>query len=202
MPEIYVNYHLDSFGLTAFTTEPLEGYDVRQKIIKTGKKEVSRQIPLRKILWRAAVIVPLLGVLVAVPLSTDLLKNKAQTSNLNPLASVEFEASKAESGMLEVEKTTIPLSEAITDETAVNQIITPEPPAEIFYLIAGSFKSEANAEALMEMLRQDGYGPELIDGPDGFKRVSAMSFTTLADAVEKKDSMEKKYQDAWIVRSK
>ncbi len=199
-PDRDVNYNLDSFGLTAFTAEPLEGYDVRQKIIRPGKKETSRQIPLRKILWRAAVIVPLLGILVTVPLTTDILKNKTQTTNLNPLASVEFEASKAESGKLAEEKITVPLSDVVPDETVVNEIVTPEPPAELYYLITGSFKSEANAESLLEMLEQDGYKPELISGPNGFIRVSAMKFTALEDAVQKKDSVGKKYPDAWIAK--
>jgi len=200
-PDRDVNYHLDSFGLTAFTAEPLQGYDIRHKILKTGK-ETSRQIPLRKILWRAAVIIPLLGVLVAVPLTTDILKNKVQTTNLNPLASVEFEASKAESGKPSDEKAAVPLSDIGAGEDDVSQPIAEETTAEAYYLIAGSFKSEANAESLLAMLEQDGYKPELISGPNGFIRVSAMSFTALEDAVQKKDSVGRKYPDAWIAKGK
>ena len=54
--------------LNHFSVLPLEGYDVRKRIIRHVEKDPVRQASMRKILWRAAVIVPLLSVLVAVPL--------------------------------------------------------------------------------------------------------------------------------------
>ena len=40
---------------------------------------------MRKILWRAAVIVPLLSVMVVVPLKTDLFKSKVETTTSESL---------------------------------------------------------------------------------------------------------------------
>ena len=57
-------------------------------------KDPVRHSSFRKILWRAAVIIPLLSVLVAVPLKTDLFKTRVETTNLNPLVTAEFEHNK------------------------------------------------------------------------------------------------------------
>ena len=60
-PDRNVNYHLDSYGLESFQCLPLEGYDVRKRIIRSsGKDPVRKAVCIRKILWRAAIIVPLL----------------------------------------------------------------------------------------------------------------------------------------------
>ncbi len=74
----------------------------------------------RKMFWRAAaVIVPLLAVMVAVPLKTDLFKSKVESSSLNPLAKAEFESNKAavDSNIPEV---------AIRVEEAIPQPLMPE----------------------------------------------------------------------------
>jgi nucleoid DNA-binding protein len=71
-PDREANYHLNSYGLTTFQFMPLEGYDVRKRIIKHGEKDPVRQASIRKYLWRAAVIIPLLGVMVAVPLKSEI----------------------------------------------------------------------------------------------------------------------------------
>ena len=59
-PDRNVNYHLDSYGLESFQCLPLEGYDVRKRIIRHVGKDPVKQASMRKILWRAAVIIPLL----------------------------------------------------------------------------------------------------------------------------------------------
>jgi hypothetical protein len=89
-PDKNVNYHLDSYGLEPFQCIPLEGYDVRKRILSNGKDSV-KQVSLRKILWRAAVIIPLLALVVIVPLKTDLFKAKVETTTMNPLVAAEFE---------------------------------------------------------------------------------------------------------------
>ena len=93
-PDRNANYHLDSYGLESFQFLPLEGYDVRKRIIRHVEKDPVRQASMRKILWRAAVIIPLLAVIVAVPLKTDLFKTKIEATTMNPLVSAEFENNK------------------------------------------------------------------------------------------------------------
>jgi len=208
-PDRDANYHLNSYGLTSFQLMPLEGYDVKKRILKYGDKEPVRQTSLRKILWRAAVIIPLIGVLVAVPLTTDIFKSKVQTTNLNPLASMEFENNKeavdksktSEAGLLVIPA--VKLSDTVAAQPVMEEktVVTNEPD-ELFCLIAGSFKSEANAEGLMRKLSEEGYQPELLKGPNGFFRVSAMKCSDLNEAIRKKDSIGYKYPGSWVTRVK
>jgi nucleoid DNA-binding protein len=203
-PESNVNYHLDSYGLESFQFPPLEGYDVRKRIARHIDKEPVRRSSMRKILWRAAVIIPLLAAVVAVSLKTDFLKSKVETTTLNPLATAEFENNK------KAVEETIATTPVNTDEnikkpennttlSSVPETVTPEVKDEnVYCLIAGSFKSQENAEIQAGMLKEEGYVPEIIDGPNGFYRVSAMKCNDLNSALVKKDSIGKKFPGTWV----
>jgi nucleoid DNA-binding protein len=208
-PDRDANYHLNSFGLATFQFMPLEGYDVKKRILKYSEKEPARHIPVRKILWRAAVIIPLIGVLIAVPLTTDIFKSKVQTTNLNPLASVEFESNKEAVDKSKTGEVSSPVIPSVkTSDSAASapvreeKILVANEPEELFCLIAGSFKSEANAAGLMKKLSDEGYQPELIKGPNGFFRVSAMKCSDINEAIRKKDSIGYKYPGSWVTRVK
>jgi nucleoid DNA-binding protein len=54
-PDRNANYHLDSYGLEPFQCLPLEGYDVRKRVIRHIEKDPVKQASMRKALWRAAV---------------------------------------------------------------------------------------------------------------------------------------------------
>jgi nucleoid DNA-binding protein len=198
-PDRESNYHLNSYGLTTFQFMPLDGYDVRKRIIKHGDKDPVKQASIRKYLWRAAVIIPLLGVMVAVPLKTDIFKTRVQSTNLNPLASVELETNRAE-----VEKSVKPdsLPTVISFVENPNTPIPVSQPAEEFSIIAGSFRSEENAAVMMKKLSEEGYTPELINGPNGFFRVSAFKCSSLSEAIQKKDSIGRKYSGTWVTKTR
>jgi nucleoid DNA-binding protein len=198
-PDREANYHLNSYGLTTFQFMPLEGYDVRRKITRHSDKDPVRQASIRKYLWRAAVIIPLLGVMVAVPLKTDLFKTRVQSTNLNPLANVELETNRAE-----VDKSVKPdsLPAVISFVEDPNTPVSVSQPAEEFSIIAGSFKSEENAAVMMKKLSEEGYTPELINGPNGFFRVSALKCSSLSEAIQKKDSIGRKYSGTWVTKTR
>jgi nucleoid DNA-binding protein len=209
-PDRAANYHLNSYGLSSFQLMPLEGYDVRKRILKYGDKEPVRQASARKILWRAAVIIPLLAVMIAVPLSTDIFRTKVQSTNLNPLASVEFENNKEAVDKGKTADSSLPAvqpgeaaGETSGEESSIikeEMKLPAEETEEVFCLIAGSFKSQGNATALMKKLVDEGYKPELITGPNGFYRVSAMRCSNISEASVKKDSIGKKHSGTWITR--
>jgi nucleoid DNA-binding protein len=205
-PDRTANYHLDSYGLESFQCFPLEGYDVRKRIIKHRINEPAKQVSLRKILWRAAIIVPLLSVMVAVPLKTNLFKPKVEVSTFNPLVTAEFEQNKA--AVDEIVKTE---SDKTTDSlnTIAEKIPAPQPTAENvipatgrYHLITGSFKSHDNAAKQVNMLIAEGFTPEIVTAPNGFYRVSAMVCNDLSVAELKKDSISKKFPEAWISRKR
>lgn len=200
-PDVNANYHLDSFGLESFQCLPLEGYDVRQRVIKHSARNPVKRASIRKILWRAAVIIPLLSVLVIVPLKTDLFKARVETTSLNPLVNAEFEHNKnAVDGdeISEPAKT----EEITVSEKPVEPEVIPDAVAEenIYCLVTGSFKSESNAIIQANILREEGYNPEIVEAPNGFFRVSAMMCDDLNTAKIRKDSISKNYPGTWVTR--
>jgi nucleoid DNA-binding protein len=210
-PDRSANYHLDSYGLGSFQVVPLEGYDVRKKLLKYKDKEPVRQTSVRKILWRAAVIIPLLAAIVIVPLTTDVFKTKVQTTSLNPLANIEFESNKQAVDSKKTSDSLLQLSQSTLSEKMVplepsvplKEEVLPAKQIEMVYcLIAGSFKSGDNASGLIKKLEAEGYKPELLNGPNGFIRVSAMRFSGLTEAAKIKDSIEKKFPGTWVARVK
>ena len=205
-PDRSSNYYLDSYGLESFQLMPLAGYDVRTRITRPVQRDPQRQASMRKILWRAAVIVPLLSVLVIVPLKTDLFRSRVETTNMNPLVSAEFEQNrKAVDEGVKMDQ--------VQAEEIVSPVITEEPKAEIaepaatvetnaYILITGSFKSEENAMSQVNMLKSEGFSPEIVVAPNGFFRVCAMSCSDMNTAITKKDSIAAKFPGAWISKRK
>jgi nucleoid DNA-binding protein len=207
-PDRNVNYHLDSYGLESFKFSPLEGYDVRKRITRHIDKESVRSSSMRKIMWRAAVIIPLLALMVAVPLKMNLFKPKLETTSLNPLSTAEFENNKKA-----VDKST-PFSQAKTDEVAIQPSDDPQSsdvpvsgtarPVPVvtdgYYLIVGSFKQRENADLQVNILKDNGFSPEIIPGPNGYFRVSAIKCSDMATALSRKSDIIRKFPGTWVKR--
>ena len=208
-PDRDANYHLDSYGLTSFQVTPLEKYDVREKVIRFKDKEPVRQVSVRKNLWRAAVIIPLLAAMVVIPLTTDIFKTKVQRTSLNPHANIEFENNKQAVDKAQPADSALIHGQPVVAEKSV----IPETPAsekaniavaekEVYCIIAGSFKSESNASVLLKKLEAEGFKPELMNGPNGFVRVSLGKCSGISETVRMKDSISGKYPGTWVVRVK
>lgn len=204
-PDRSVNYHLDSYGLESFQCMPLEGYDVRKRIVKHKTKDPVRHISTRKILWRAAVIVPLLSVIVAVPLMTDIFKPKVEASTMNPLVTEEFEHNRA--AVDKTEKLTVNIipeisakAEEVLPAREVEQNVVTASGS--YQLITGSFKSRENAQKHYKMLEEEGFSPEIVSSASGFFRVSAISCNDIEAAESKKDSLAGKFPGVWIIRKR
>jgi nucleoid DNA-binding protein len=203
-PDRNVNYHLDSYGLESFQWLPLEGYDVRKRIIRHTEKDPVKQAALRKALWRAAVIIPLLSLLVVVPLKTNLFKAKVESTTMNPLVTAEFESNKKavdEGSYIEVPKNkenANPIADKVSSKE-VSAIVVP-PVKNGYFVITGSFKSQENAVSQVKMLKEEGFSPEIVTSDNGFYRVCAMVCNDLKTADIKKDSIAKKFPGTWISR--
>ena len=200
-PDRNVNYLLDSYGLESFQCFPLEGYDVRKRIMSHSGKDPVKRAAIRKILWRAAVIIPLLSIMVIVPLKTDLFKTKVESSNMNPLVTAEFEHNKKalDEGIKDESSNTEESIKPISEVPAAPEVIIPSvTEGNSYYLITGSFKSEVNAVLLVNLLKNEGFTPEIVTAPNGFFRVIAMTCTDRNTALVKKDSIAKKFPGTWI----
>ena len=198
-PDNNVNYHLDSYGLESFQFAPLEGYDVRKRIARHIDKDPVNRAPVRKVLWRAAVVLPLLALIVTVSLKTDFFRSKIETTSLNPLVTAEFENNRKAIDEKSASLPVIPVENTAQTELVVPGVkITPVEAENNYCLVTGSFLSKVNAERQADMLKEDGFIPEIINGPNGFYRVSAMKCSDLKDAMGKRDSISKKYPDTWV----
>ncbi len=203
-PDRNANYHLDSYGLESFQLSPLEGYDVRKRIMKHTGRDPVKQAAVRKLLWRAAVIIPLLAAVVTVPLKTDLFKTKVEATTLNPLVSAEFEHNK---NAVDQEVTDDSLTEPENNSPAIKEeqaVIVEAVIVDLksYFIITGSFKTESNAVSQANMLREEGFTPEIVSATNGFFRVSAMECGDLSTALAKKDSIIKKFPGSWVSRKR
>jgi len=196
-PDRNVNYHLDSYGLESFLFPPLEGYDIRKRITKHIDRDAVRHPATGKIIRRAAIIVPLLALMVIVPLKTDFLKAKVESTTLNPLANAEFENNRAavENNVPEVQM----IPEVIPDQKPVSESVVVGEGS--YYIITGSFRLRKNAETQAGMLAKEGFTPEIIEASNGFYRVSAMICAGLNIAEEKRDSISEKYPNSWVKKN-
>jgi hypothetical protein len=67
-----------------------------------------------------------------------------------------------------------------------------------YCIITGSFRSRKNAETQVDMLRKEGFTPEILNAPNGFFRVSAMKCVDMNKALGSKDSVGKKFPGSWV----
>jgi nucleoid DNA-binding protein len=204
-PDKESNYLLDSYGLTSFQCLPVEGYDVRKRIVKYREKDPKKQRVLRRTLWRAAVIIPLVAAITFTSIKTDFFNGWIQQTSMNPLASAEFENNKAAVEELAVQATTteqplIASPEVVPEPVA--EAIVPVQEKNTYLLVAGSFKSQGNARILMDRLTAKGYTPQIVEAPNGFYRVSAISFNDLNQASAEKEKISKDFPGTWINKAK
>ena len=202
-PDNDTNYLLDSYGLSTFTREPVEGYDVSKAVIRHRDRDPVIIASRRRMIWRAAAAIPFVLAMIVVPLKTDLFKSKV---SLNPLAEVEFneiqsaqeelfdempETQQAEEirTIVEEEQTGI-VAEGIQTEGTKG--------AGIYHLIVGSFVDSENANRLFNELALEGYDAEVLRAGNGYFRVSAVSFGTMKEAKEERSRLSGKFNEIWI----
>ncbi len=221
-PDNNVNYLLDSYGLSAFTREPVEDYDISKAIIRNRDKDPIVIANRRRMVWRAAVAIPFVLALVIVPLKTDLLRSEA---GLNPLAKVEFEEiqlaqealfrempeTNRENTLRDVTDRGVPGDENIIlkeqDSTRLTE--TEEKPlmkeqttgtrgAGVYYLVVGSFEDDDNASRLLLEIATKGYNAELIKAANGYYRVCAESYGTIQEARNERSRVIDLFPGVWI----
>jgi cell division septation protein DedD len=235
-PDLSVNYLLSSYGLTAYHRHPVSGFDVRRRVLERRHEQPVSQPSVRRLLMRAAVIIPVLVALALVPFNDHIFKGRVDESTMNPLANAELEynrkqidatvniavpadkvteeqtsATTASSGEQMEPAAAIVTGDMeagrVTDENPVSReeapVRLPEVVHEYRYLvIIGSFQGEENALTMVEKLRRRGFDPEVAGGPDGFLRVSAVSFDNIDDAKISLAKLRTDFPGAWVYRSR
>ena len=223
-PDNTVNYLLSSYGLTSYQRRPVSDFDVRKKMLEHHHEPAVSQPSVRRLLTRAAVIVPVLIALALVPFNDNLFRGKMEESTLNPLANAELEFNReqiaADTAYVEPETTVIETADTgavviekpVPEPPVASVVPDPEPIKPVqqavvvheyrYLLIIGSFKTEDNALSMIEKLRKIGYDPEMTGGPDGFLRISAESFDTVEEAKAAHSRIIRNFPGAWIHKSR
>jgi cell division septation protein DedD len=133
-------------------------------------------------------------VIVAVPFKTNIFKSKVEATSLNPLASAEFENNKSAVDEKAAAAKDLPDRVPTSPEVVIPAVSN----SDSYCIITGSFRSRENAEAQVEMLRKEGFTPEILNAPNGFFRVSAMKYADMNKALGSKDSIGKKFPGSWV----
>lgn len=71
-----------------------------------------------------------------------------------------------------------------------------------YSVVVGSFKGQANAEGLQQLLRNNGYDAQVVrkDAVDGaWFRVVATTFDSKDQAIASRDALRAAYQGAWLL---
>jgi len=195
-PDSDANYLLTSFGLDSYHRQPVSDYDVRKKVLEHHHKPSMKQPSMRKLLTRAAVIIPLLVAMALIPFNTNLFKGRVEESSLNPLATAELEYNRAH--IINVAPAA-PTDSVVLEEPVQKPVVVH---FEVKYmLVTGSFKSESNVLLMVETLRNKGYDPEVTAGPDGFLRVMAGAYGTMEEAETAMGKLKSSYPGTWICKS-
>jgi len=206
-PEAGINYHMGSFGLEPFHWNPPREYDVRKKVIGRFSREAVKLNSTRRNLWRAAVLIPVLALLIAVPFRSELLHQGVEATSLNPLVTAEFENNriaieeeiKAEPAP-DIYQADVASQEAVAEmpAPAIDEVETAPLSGIRYSVITGSFKSEENALTHISELKADGFEPEMQQAPNGFFRVKAMICSSKEQALRTRDSISGKFPGAWV----
>ncbi len=131
-PDNTVNYLLSSYGLTSYQRQPVSDFDVRKKMLEHHHEPAVSQPSVRRLLIRAAVIIPVLIALALVPFNDRLFKGKMEESTLNPLANAELEFNREQiaADTAYIEPETIVTGTTVTEEAATEEPVI-EPPVVI-----------------------------------------------------------------------
>ena len=207
-PSNTINFLLDSYGLDHFNFDPLEEYDVTKRIQRKFDERSPASLLRRRTIRRIAIAVPVIVALVLIPLKTNMLDFNADISSLNPFSKTEQVQPKTESTVSEkpiVEKTDIEkpviIEKTITQQSPVSQ---PEKPVSDlhYYIIAGSFLSENNAQRMKNQLAGQGFDPIVFKANNDFYRVGIKGFPAIDLAIKEMREMRKKqgFEQVWVTK--
>ena len=187
------NYNLASFGMQAnHKSKKVERTisDEKEVIVKTIKQKDFGETLKRA----AAVLVPLIGLsLIGITQEENINDIYSQMANLNPFTNSKTEIVK-EAPTKEIE---VPIIEIIETEKVeiVIPIITEQ---HTYYIIAGAFAEQKNANKLLQKLKRWNYNASIVEGRN-LMRVSYNSFSKKEEAIMALAEIRKDNKSAWLL---
>ena len=173
------NYSLDAFGMKATHNKTVERETiVEEKVAATIKTIRKQSNNPRAFLKAAAVIIPLIALSYISITQQDRINTVyTQMASLNPFENIAIEKPITEViTEIKIEVESSPIAEIIKEEIAPNII-----PEKMYYIIAGAFAEQKNADKMIAKLKKWNYNTEIVPGGN-LMRVSYDSFNNREDA--------------------
>ena len=189
------NYNLASFGMQAnHKSKKVERTlsDDKKAVVKTIK-----QRDFTKTITRvAAILLPLVGLsLIGITQEEKINNIYGQMANLNPFANTAKTEVVTETPAITTEAPVVEIIEPVEAEEIVSPII---PQQYTYYIIAGAFSEQKNANKLLQKLKRWNYNASIVEGGN-LMRVSYNSFSNKEDALLALAEIRKENNSAWLL---
>ena len=191
--DLNTNYNTNSFGLNDLTYNKItrEQSEIIEESLKIIKSK--NNFNTKRMLKAAAILIPLLGIsLLSITQEKAVNKVYHQIAKLNPLSIFETERDNV--------VTTKTIIEEVKKEVNEPTIIIEEKPIiqKQYYIIAGAFSVEENANKLQSRLNSWNYNSTIIRNQN-IMRVSYDEFTSKEEALVSLAKIRKENPKAWIL---
>ncbi|MBW6490147.1 MAG: SPOR domain-containing protein [Lentimicrobium sp.] len=216
-PESSINFFDDAFGLSSFTSQPVEKMGSLQKAsrnkVRSSAVPSGRKLP-SSIKW-AAVLLPLAALSFWGAFNTDKINSIYNNNSASVIPVPEYKPAKE---MINPFLVTIPKSNTLAETTIAEVPVGPpvetvvaeaEKPiikeikaeADNFFIIAGAFAVEENANRLVKKLKEKGYNSSIAgQNHSGLYRVSIEAFSEKEKALQKTEELRKgDFPGAWLL---
>ena len=190
------NYSLDAFGMKATHNKTVVRETiVEEKVAATIKTIRTQSNNPRAFLRAAAVIIPLVALsYISITQQNKINTVYTQMASLNPFETTAIAEPVTEiMPAVKIEAEATPIVEIIEEEIA--PIIIPK---QTYYIIAGAFAEQKNADKMIVKLKKWNYNTEIVPGGN-LLRVSYNSFTNKVEALVALHQIKQENSAAWLL---
>ena len=197
--DLKINYNLNSFGFQDIINNKItrDNSEIIEESLKLIKKK--NNFTTKRLLKAAAIIIPLIGISFLSITQEDRINNiYTQIANVNPISFKKDNVTVLkDQGNKEIKIKQEIQPEIINNEVSqvFKEVIIPN---QKFYIIAGAFSIEKNANKLKNRLNSWNYNSSIIKN-DKMMRVSYDSFDSKEQALISLSKIRKENPQAWIL---
>ena len=197
--DLKTNYNLNSFGFQDIINNKItrSNSEIIEESLKLIKKK--NNFTTKRLLKAAAIIIPLIGISFLSITQEDRINNiYTQIANVNPISFKKDNVTVLkDQGNKEIKTKQEIQPEIINNEVSqvFKEVIIP---SQKFYIIAGAFSIEKNANKLKNRLNSWNYNSSIIKN-DKMMRVSYDSFDSKEQALISLSKIRKENPQAWIL---
>ena len=185
-PAMRENLNLDSYGLTAFNYETLYAKKLVRTRITPEERDAVQVFFQKRTLKKVLVAIPLLFALALVPIKNN--TTNLQKSNLSSLTEMM--------SMRETVQKIDPIDAVVEESVPVEEPVQNHP----YFIIGGSFRSEANAAKFVTQKQAEGFNAQNIGIIKGLHYIALDSFANFQEAksAQEKIKTETPGSGVWV----